>query len=193
MSAAGPGAGRLGLHLRDLRSRPLDERELLLPAEEGAFKPLARTTVTHLDRADLARLAAGDIAAAGGTVQFAADGTALGDPVALGVDGRATSGALPSTAGDHDITATYTPAAAKASARRVPTQRKNVRQKTTGKATTAGVSASRPTAAWCAPRGPPVSPVRGSRAAQPLRRREVSTTSKSEPLSLPRACRSSSL
>lgn len=42
--------------------RPAPKPAVVLPAEEGAFKPLARTTVTQLGRADLTRLAAGDIA-----------------------------------------------------------------------------------------------------------------------------------
>jgi 3-hydroxymyristoyl/3-hydroxydecanoyl-(acyl carrier protein) dehydratase len=55
-------------------------------AEEGAFKPLARTPVTRLDRAQLMRLAAGDIAGVFGSAYDQGSANAdirLGNPVAL--------------------------------------------------------------------------------------------------------------
>ncbi|KAA9151256.1 beta-ketoacyl synthase [Amycolatopsis acidicola] len=50
------------LQLLTLGRRSAPRPSVTAAAEEGAFKPLARTDVTELDNAQLARLAAGDIA-----------------------------------------------------------------------------------------------------------------------------------
>ncbi|GAA3539530.1 hypothetical protein AFL01nite_26120 [Aeromicrobium flavum] len=52
----------------------------------------------------------GSLTAAGGTVQFAVDGDAVGAPVAIDADGRAASSEIERAVGMHDVTATYTPA-----------------------------------------------------------------------------------
>jgi len=53
---------------------------------------------------------AGALTAAGGTVQFAVEGTDVGDAVAIDADGRATSPELTGEVGANDVTATYVPA-----------------------------------------------------------------------------------
>jgi len=64
-----------------------------------------RTTAT----ADVS-VAAGSLDAAGGTVQFAVDGTDVGSPVAIDADGRAVSPELGGPVGSRQVTATYVPA-----------------------------------------------------------------------------------
>ncbi len=54
-------------------------------------------------------VAAGSISAAGGTVQFAIDGTDVGTPIRIDSDGRATSPALQASAGLRQVSATYLP------------------------------------------------------------------------------------
>src|SRR5690606_36534060 len=54
-------------------------------------------------------VAAGTLAAAGGTVQFAVDGIDVGDAVAIDADGRATSPELMGEVGTNEVTATYEP------------------------------------------------------------------------------------
>lgn len=51
----------------------------------------------------------GTLGSAGGSVQFALDGTDLGSAVAIGPDGTATA-AIPTAVGSHSLTATYAPA-----------------------------------------------------------------------------------
>ncbi|WP_313406742.1 Ig-like domain-containing protein [Aeromicrobium sp.] len=53
---------------------------------------------------------AGSLAAAGGAVQFAVDGTDVGSPVDIDADGRATSPELGGAIGTLEVTATYVPA-----------------------------------------------------------------------------------
>ncbi|MCD9154565.1 Ig-like domain-containing protein [Aeromicrobium duanguangcaii] len=55
-------------------------------------------------------VAAGSLAAAGGTVQFTVDGTAVGSPVAIDADGHAVSEELGGRVGPRQVVATYVPA-----------------------------------------------------------------------------------
>ncbi|MBC9226798.1 hypothetical protein GL325_10710, partial [Aeromicrobium sp. 636] len=56
-------------------------------------------------------VAAGSLSAAGGAVQFAVEGTDVGDPVEIDTDGRAVSPELTGEIGDNEVAATYVPTA----------------------------------------------------------------------------------
>ncbi|MET1133548.1 MAG: Ig-like domain-containing protein [Aeromicrobium sp.] len=103
-AAAGFSAAPTVSH--DITVSAIDSSVTLDLADESVVTGQTTTAQASVD------VVAGAVSAAGGSVQFAVDGTDVGDAVALDADGLAESPALGASVGSHQVTATYVPASA---------------------------------------------------------------------------------